>query len=159
MKKQLSYYLAIFAINFSFSIQAQEVVSSAGNYYEHEHGSISWTLGETVIETFETSNLTLTQGFQQPVLSVSTLIEEPGLDFQITAFPNPTRGYVNISTNFLHSEEMIYQVYDMQWRFISSNRLEGKHTMVSFSDLHPGTYFIRIISADKPVKVLKIIKQ
>ena len=138
---------------------AQEVVSSGGNYHETGQISISWTLGETVIETFGSSDLILTQGFQQPVLSVSTFIEDPGLDFQITAFPNPTREHVNISTDFLQADDLIYQVYDMQGRFIISDRLEGAQTRVAFDDFHPGTYFIRVIRDNKPVKIFKIIKQ
>ena len=141
------------------SSSAQEVVASGGNYHETGQISISWTLGETVIETFGSSDLILTQGFQQPILTVSTFIEDPGLDFQIAAFPNPTREHVNISIDLLQADDLIYQVYDMQGRFIISDRLEGTQTRIAFDDFNPGTYFIRIIHNEKPVKTFKIIKQ
>lgn len=47
-------------------VSAQQVVASAGGYYEGENISLSWTVGEPVIETFSGTNVILTQGFQQP---------------------------------------------------------------------------------------------
>ncbi len=42
------------------------VVAAAGNYFRNQNFSVSSTLGETVIETLQTGNVILTQGFQQP---------------------------------------------------------------------------------------------
>ncbi|OQX82230.1 MAG: hypothetical protein B6D64_00925 [Bacteroidetes bacterium 4484_276] len=43
-----------------------EVIATSGGYFENAEISLSWTLGETVTETFSSGNVTLTQGFQQP---------------------------------------------------------------------------------------------
>lgn len=159
MKSLLFFVLIILIVRLTPSIQAQEVIATSGNFFQNENVTISWTLGEPIIETFSSADMILTQGFQQPVLIVSTLIEEPGLDFQITAFPNPTNAHVNISTDALQGESLMYRVYDMQGRFIVSNLLEGTQTRVAFDDYPPGTYFIRITRDEKPVKTFKIIKQ
>jgi len=45
---------------------SQQVVATAGGYFETDNMSLSWTLGETVTETFAADNFILTQGFQQP---------------------------------------------------------------------------------------------
>jgi len=61
--------LAVLAVAFTacvFNANAQQVIASSGAYYESENLSLSWTLGEPVIETFSNGDLTLTQGFQQP---------------------------------------------------------------------------------------------
>ena len=42
------------------------VLPSAGGYYSASNGSLSWTLGETVIPTLTAGGNMLTQGFQQP---------------------------------------------------------------------------------------------
>ncbi len=47
-----------------FQAKAQQVVATAGGYYEGDNLSLSWTLGEPVIETFNSGGLILTQGFQ-----------------------------------------------------------------------------------------------
>lgn len=50
------------------SSYSQEVISTAGEHYENSNGSISWTIGEPVIETLESTNNYLTQGFHQPTV-------------------------------------------------------------------------------------------
>ena len=66
MKKSLRFIL-IFAIAFfSFHAKAQQVVATSGGYFEGENVTLSWTLGEPVVETFTGNNVVLTQGFQQP---------------------------------------------------------------------------------------------
>lgn len=123
------------------NLSAQEVVAPGGNYHETGQIYISWTLGGTVIETFGSFDLILTQGFQQPVLTVSTYIEDPGLDFQISAFPNPTRVHASISTDLTDADNLIYQVYDMQGRFIISHKLEGTQTRVVLMTFIPGPIY------------------
>jgi len=66
MKKLNVLFFAIAFLGITLSSNAQQVIASAGGYYEGDNISISWTLGEPVIETFEGADIILTQGFQQP---------------------------------------------------------------------------------------------
>lgn len=50
----------------AFSLTAQEVISTQGDSYTNSNGTIDFTIGETVINTFTNGNTTLTQGFHQP---------------------------------------------------------------------------------------------
>ncbi len=50
------------------SSYSQEVISTTGEHYENSNGSISWTIGEPVIETLGSNNNYLTQGFHQPTV-------------------------------------------------------------------------------------------
>ena len=47
-------------------IHSQQVIATSGGYYQNENISLSWTVGEPVIETFTAGDVILTQGFQQP---------------------------------------------------------------------------------------------
>lgn len=49
-----------------FLANIQHVISAAGDYLAGDNISFSITIGEPVVETFSTTNVTLTQGFQQP---------------------------------------------------------------------------------------------
>ena len=44
---------------------SQQVIATDGNYVAASQGSLSWTLGEVITETFSNTNGFLTQGFQQ----------------------------------------------------------------------------------------------
>ncbi len=43
-----------------------QVSPASGGYFTGGGNSLSWTMGETVTQTFQNGNLILTQGFQQP---------------------------------------------------------------------------------------------
>lgn len=64
------YFILISIIGCFLNISGQtltpEVISSSGGYFENTNASLSWTLGETVTETFSGTNVILTQGFHQP---------------------------------------------------------------------------------------------
>jgi len=66
MKNILLTILAVAFVACLFQAKAQQVIATSGGYYENDNLSLSWTLGEPVIETFNSGGLILTQGFQQP---------------------------------------------------------------------------------------------
>jgi len=51
MRKLVCTFLTISLNSFSLNSNAQQVIASAGDYYESENISLSWTLGEPIIET------------------------------------------------------------------------------------------------------------
>ena len=57
----------------------RSVVASSGDYYEVGNISLSWTLGEIATETYTSGNTILTQGFQQPDITLRIYVD-------ITAF-------------------------------------------------------------------------
>ena len=69
MNKKYSKSLLVFCMCLSIGLfsYAQQVISSSGAYYTNSTGSLSVTIGETVVSTLSNSsiNLILTQGFQQ----------------------------------------------------------------------------------------------
>jgi hypothetical protein len=70
MKLSILVFLVILFMN---SITAQEVISTTGKHIENDNGSISWTIGEPIIETILENENSVTQGFHQPSLAVPTL--------------------------------------------------------------------------------------
>ena len=159
MKHFIAFLFIIICKLIPQNLSAQEVVSPAGDSFDNANGSISWTLGETLIDTYESTDLVLTQGFHQPLLLVSTLSEEPGLDFRLTAFPNPTRAHVFVTTDHDQAESLDYRLYDMASRLVTTHRLEGTQTRIDMDNLLPGSYLLQILDHGTPLKVFKIIKQ
>ncbi len=50
----------------SFQANAQQVIASAGGYFQSDNLSLSFTLGEPVTATYQNDEIILIQGFQQP---------------------------------------------------------------------------------------------
>jgi hypothetical protein len=69
----------------------QQVIATAGNYSEAGGVSVSWTLGECVIATFENNDIILTQGFQQPLMTFTgQLLHIPEGWSGISSWVDPT---------------------------------------------------------------------
>ncbi|MBE0637328.1 MAG: T9SS type A sorting domain-containing protein [Bacteroidales bacterium] len=66
MKKPFALFIAFVIMFASMNTNAQQVIASAGGYFENDNVSLSWTVGEPVTETFIGAEMILTQGFQQP---------------------------------------------------------------------------------------------
>jgi len=75
------------------------VIANAGGYDEAAGVSISWTLGETIIPTFqddpENPTIILTHGFQQQLI-VTTVEENLDILVNVTVYPNPASEVLNI---------------------------------------------------------------
>ena len=109
------FFLASVILSNSFSY-SQSVVSTDGGFSLVPSGSLSWTLGEIVTETFEDQSLYLTQGFQQVYLgtagSSSLLLQE-----NISIYPNPFSSLINISGEDI-SSTFILTIHDSQLRLV-----------------------------------------
>ncbi len=66
MKKNSFLFIIIAFTVIAANVEAQQVISTSGGHYQTENISMSWTVGEPVIETFAGTDVILTQGFQQP---------------------------------------------------------------------------------------------
>lgn len=69
---------------------------------------VSSGMFKTVIETIAAVDNLITQGFQQPHLTITTVEEIPGLDFTITAYPNLSHGIANLKVD---SDDLICHKY------------------------------------------------
>ncbi|MBA4321533.1 MAG: hypothetical protein C0408_01825 [Odoribacter sp.] len=159
-------FLILMMILFALSAGAQqikqEVISSAGGFNVASGNtiSISWTLGETIIPTFTSSDgtLILTHGFQQKY--IITAVEENFLDpVQVTVFPNPASDIVNIEFDTPTDGEIKLFLLDTQGRLVKTDQIEAAVTnkQINLQDLSTGIYYLRLVKG-KLVNVYKVIK-
>jgi hypothetical protein len=139
-------------------ITAQEVITTAGDLYSNANGSVSYTIGEPVIETFTGGNNILTQGFQQTNLMVTAIDELPGLDYGISVFPNPAVEFVKLKIGKENIAGMQYMLYDLHGNMLMKNMLEGTETAIPFIYLSPAEYILKVSDNSKEVKTFKIVK-
>ena len=118
-----------------------EVISSAGGYFPAPVGSnitLSWTLGEPVIETFAPngSSIILTQGFQQPTVPGTYSVDGNVLYDNTALNPMP-----NIQLTLINSELVTLgtTTTDVNGHFVFSNVPDGVYTLsLSSSDTWGG---------------------
>ena len=157
----LLYPLFLFLLIFSDAEKAiaQEVVSTAGDYFKNNTAQLSWTIGEIAIETLTGTGNILTQGFHQTKLIAVAIDEIPDLGFEIKAYPNPTRDYLILKISKDNLDGMQYKLYDMQGKLLHHKLVDESETEISFKDLAPSTYLIKVIDMNKEIKTFMIVKQ
>ena len=152
--------LLLFSLLFLFislRTNAQQVVSSGGDYFENSTVSISWTLGEPVTETISDGTNILTQGFQQSKLSASEIFTINSDEIGINLFPNPTENIVNLKT--IDFNNLYYQFSDFNGKLLKEGKIISENTEISVNKLPSAVYFLNVFNNQKLVKIFKIVKQ
>ena len=146
-----------------FSANSQQVISSAGNTKTVKSGgtdiTVSWTIGEGVVATFESSNKTLTQGFHQPLMVeiFPTAIEGSQL-LDMVAYPNPTYDRILFKGG---DPDGIYHIrlVDKLGRVLEQKSVPAVDLEVEMSKYNNGTYLIEVVEDNtEKRRIFNIIK-
>lgn len=146
-----------------------EVIATAGGFGTGESTgiSLSWTLGEAVVGTLNSSNQTLmlTQGFHQGSL-LGTGIDYPSFsNKQFALYPNPASNQANIVLRNLPQSLIEIRVYNLTGTLIHyqkqvetglGNYIEIPLTVSAYK---PGLYLVRLVSNGKTLSTLKLVKE
>lgn len=127
----------------------RQVIANAGGYFTGNEYSITWTLGEAVVETLKGGNLIiLTQGFQQPdALPAIVGVEDVSADFfGIKIYPNPADMHLTIEVSKAESLPLYLSILDLNGRSLTQQLLKDATTQVNVSAFPSGMYFLRMIS-------------
>ena len=138
--------------------QQLEVINVGGDYFENNQGSITFSIGEVVIETIEYGELCFTQGFCQSYITITAINDFVEVDYQILAYPNPTTDYIILNINRDKLNGLKYFLYDMKGEILGMKEIDSNETMIPFHLFKPSTYFVKIFDKRLEVKTFKIIK-
>ncbi len=160
MKKPLLLFLGLLFCSLGYSQSVSpEVTASAGEHFTGTNAQLSWTIGETMIETFENGSNQLTQGFHQTNLLVTT-VEDLAESFHVNAFPNPATDILNIEWSEI-TDPLTLTLCDATGKQLLRQKTLGQ-TMTNTLDLTAyaaGSYLLHLSNPDgKTIKTFKILK-
>ncbi len=125
--------------------KAQSVLTSDGGFNSGTQGSLSWTLGEPVSETVNSSTGILTQGFQQNYEELMNLAEVNS-DALIGIYPNPCSSTLHLQFN--KSALVDVKIYDQQGRLLTVSEINlqsgVKTCTLDVGELADGTYILHL---------------
>jgi hypothetical protein len=130
------------------------IISTSGNYYANTAGSVSFTIGEPIIETYSDPTNILTQGFQQADYSfeaVDNIIPEKT---SITVYPNPFHTEFTINNSGV--QESYVEITDMQGKVIYKTTLTPGRNQVNPGNLSNAIYLLKVY--DNTGNVLQTFK-
>jgi hypothetical protein len=140
-----------------------QVIASAGAYFDNGTVSLSWTLGEPVIETHTSVNVILTQGFQQPDLLPVGIKNVSMEDLFIKMYPNPTFNIVKLDLKYSNTSTIDLQLVNALGQIIKTDKInveKNKQNNFQFdlSELASGVYQVRLTDKGKLLNTYKIQK-
>lgn len=135
--------------------RAQEIISNGGDHFDSGNGSLSWTIGEPVVETFGNGYI-LTQGFQQNYEAILSL-QNLGDIAQFNIYPNPFETSIHISGmdhTFSGTEGKI-RLFDNSGRMVYEGLLEP---IIYLQDLSVGSYILHLEMHNGDLYVFRMSK-
>lgn len=123
----MSYFLYLLFLFLGLNLQAQvagSVLSAQGAAAANTHWQLNSTLGEAVIFSQQPAATYYGQGFQTLSIERLTATVEvaPGLAHEVTLYPNPTKGLLQVATTA--------EISHFRW-FSSDGRLAGEAANLS----------------------------
>ena len=155
LKKTVLLIIFFWGLN---NVNAQQAPVSSGGNATGSGGTVSYSIGQIDYTTSTGSTGMATQGVQQPYEIFSVGINEPGIDLTLSAYPNPSADFITLQYENYMLENSIYQLIDMNGKLLESNKIITHQTRICLDNLPPATYFLKVKTETKELKLFKIIK-
>ena len=155
MKKSLlSIVLIMYALVYVSSQEASsDVISSSGSSIVSEDFTLSWTIGENIIDFSQISPDAKSYEFH----SGSITMDNGTL---INVYPVITTGKINIDIESEVFEELDAELMSMKGSLVKAKILMSDKEEMDLTDLVYGMYMLRISDKQrKDMKIVKIIRQ
>lgn len=159
MKEYLKWYaLILFGLTLSGLSAQSAIVSTGGDVLSN--GSLSYSVGQLVGETYKGTNGSLSMGVQQPFeIQIVNGIKDTRISLSMQAFPNPTTDYLTLMADNFDFTHATIQLYDMEGRLLWHKAMATNEARISLQDFTAAIYILRIMDNQKEIKSFKIIKK
>ncbi len=137
---------------------SSSVIGSAGALsHEPSFGTLSWSLGEPVISTFNPdpgNSPILTQGFHQVYVSGSVGSQNADDNFLLQVYPNPSNSHVIVECK----EPVQIRLLTILGEYLISYEDRSTFQTMTLNEIPSGTYFLEIQRSDNtPSKFFKLL--
>ena len=135
-----------------------EIISSSGANFNSGGSSLSWTIGEPIIDTYNAGSSQLTQGFHQSYLNI-TAIQPQAIGLEIRAYPNPSQSTVFIEIGG-NPESYQLELFNILGQRLQSFEAENSNAIsIDLSAYAAGNYLLRISQQNAtPIQTFKMQK-
>ncbi|MCX6245776.1 MAG: T9SS type A sorting domain-containing protein [Bacteroidetes bacterium] len=138
---------------------AQKDVMAAGGNATGSGGSASYSVGQVVYTTATGTNGSANQGVQQPYeIFIVGIDNNPGVNLQLTVYPNPASVQVTLNIGRMNSENMDYRLYDFMGKLLDSQKIRTELTEIPMANFPVGTYLLKVLDGQSLLRTFKIIK-
>lgn len=139
---------------------AQQGALTSGGGSSSPGGSISYSIGQTIVQSQTMSGGSITVGLQQTyeVVVLTSLPQMEQLQLQCTLYPNPTQNQLLVQLGSFKPDNLTYTLTDYSGKQITTGNLDSQTQELDMHDLPAGVYFLTLSQQSQALKSFKIIK-
>lgn len=134
---------------------AQFATLAGGGEGSGPGGTVSFSVGQLVVESTEDSEGSISPGVQQTYESNVVFINEVSLN-TVKVFPNPTTHFIELSFDTPFNGSLV--VYDLNARVVLEQRVNESTKVIDAQSWSAGTYMIQLFDEVGTFSIHKIIK-
>ncbi|OFY36944.1 MAG: hypothetical protein A2W91_00730 [Bacteroidetes bacterium GWF2_38_335] len=123
-----------------------------------ENNEIEIIAGELIVLSMEGDSVSMAGGFIDGALTITSVLDLPNYNIEISVFPNPTLNNVMVNIPIGHNNLTI-RVYNENGQLIMESKNVPVCNNVHFDKYPKGVYFINIEQNSQIISSKKIIKQ
>ena len=160
--KRIKYYLVVMVILAETAgCFSQAVFPSGGGSVSSTSGSISYTIGQTVLAGGQGAAGLIAGGFQQPyeMVIINGLNDDPTIDLEIITYPNPVNDLLKLKTKGSESGNLYFRLFNSKGDLLLNKQVDADEMDIFMKSYTPGTYIINVYRNDVSVRSIKIIKK
>ena len=83
---------------------------------------------------------------------------EKEINFQLEAYPNPTKNRLTLRVNLFEYQQLEYTLYDLKGKILEKNKILKPNTYIDFNELPVSTYFLKVSNENRLSKTFTILK-
>ncbi len=153
--------LPIFLLGLGIQAHAQQSAVASGGNSAGSSGSASYSVGQVFYTSHSGPNASTSHGVQQAIEVSEDLSMEHfnPKNLQIVVYPNPSTSFVNLEIKDFGSENLSYELYDLNGRSIDAKNVVNNLTKIDLDRLPSTIYFLSIKQEGKQIKNFKLIKK
>lgn len=142
MKKVLTIALILCA-SWSYSQQLSNIsIGSITSNMQAGDVSLSFSVGDLVVDQFETGSIILGTGFY-PIINVITSTDSPENSIDLIAYPNPVNDVLNLKLNGSNGYSYQVEILNLNGQ-VHASLVIHEDTSLSLIDLPDGMYLLKI---------------
>lgn len=147
-------------ITFS-SLKAQENVNASSTEVSTDGGTVSYTVGQLVQNTYLGTNGSSSSSIHQPFeISVINGIDNSlSIVLKSKIYPNPTTDHITLIVENLENHSLNYMLFDYRGKLIEQKEVKSNETIIRMNHLVSSVYFLKVSDGYTNLRTFKIIKR
>jgi len=144
--------LSVIHIPVYAQVMEKEVIATAGEeYLTPSDLLLSWTVGESVVETYSDGSILIVQGYHQPQIKVTPQQNYPANKDIVSVFPNPAVDFIKVSLKGeleKTGSRIKAELRDLLGKILFEGEIAGNEEMIDIHLLANGAYILQLTALE-----------